>query len=293
MSMGTPRSIPRCESFVLVVLLLLVSTIPAISGSSASGGPDLGLLDVGELTANPAAWVILDARPRSVYKEGHLPGARSFSWEELTRTDANGVPFKILPPEELALVLGAKGIDEHAAVVVYGDADKSWGGEGWACWALAWVGHQGPIRLLNGGTQAWASQGLELQVGDEPAATQTRTYTARPRPELLAETTVLRADPGAFTILDVRSLTEWLGGHIPGAIRIPWDEFYQGPDRRPLPAEKVRELFRRHDVRLDRPVVYVCTGGIRSGYVWLIHELSGLPAASNYEGGMEEWKRTK
>ena len=293
MTRGTPRWIERIARLVPTLALFVFFAIPSISGPSTSGAPDLGLLEVSALKAGAGAWVLLDARPRAVYAEGHLPGARSFSWEDFTRTDPAGVPFKIRSPEELAKALGAKGIDERTAVVVYGDADKSWGGEGWSCWALAWIGHQGPIRLLDGGIQAWAGQGLAFEKGEEPAASETNVYHAQPRPEILAETAALKTGADSFSIVDVRSLKEWIGGHLPGAVRIPWDEFYAGPERRPLPPSEVRKLLEKNDVRLDRPVVYYCAGGIRSAYVWFVHQLSGLPSARNYEGGMEEWKRTR
>jgi thiosulfate/3-mercaptopyruvate sulfurtransferase len=51
------------------------------------------------------------------------------------------------------------------------------------------------------------------------------------------------------------------------------------------------KLLAKHGVDLRKPVVYYCTGGIRSGYAWMVHTLAGLPNGRNYEGGMEEWKR--
>jgi thiosulfate/3-mercaptopyruvate sulfurtransferase len=40
--------------------------------------------------------VILDARPKKVWSDGHIPGALSFSWENYTRVDERGVPYRIL-----------------------------------------------------------------------------------------------------------------------------------------------------------------------------------------------------
>ncbi len=44
-------------------------------------------------------------------------------------------------------------------------------------------------------------------------------------------------------------------------------------------------------VDTTHPVVYYCHGGIRSGYVWLVHQLAGLPTARNYSGGMAAWQK--
>jgi thiosulfate/3-mercaptopyruvate sulfurtransferase len=258
-----------------------------------SGPPDLGLLEVRELDSHRGSWTLLDARPAALFRAGHLPGARSFSWEDYTKTDERGVPYKTWPPQELARALGAMGIDENTPVVVYGDADKSWGGEGWSCWSLAWIGHRGPIRLLAGGIQAWRAAGLSLESGEATPALAQASYQARPRPEIDIETAELRGDLRAISLIDVRSLKEWLQGRIAGATHISWEEFYSGNDRRPISPDALRELLRKKGVRTDRPVVYYCAGGIRSAYAWLVHQLAGLPPARNYEGGMEEWKRVQ
>jgi thiosulfate/3-mercaptopyruvate sulfurtransferase len=50
-------------------------------------------------------------------------------------------------------------------------------------------------------------------------------------------------------------------------------------------------MLEKEGVDLRKPVVYYCTGGIRSGYAWLVHQLGNLPPAVNYEGGTEEWAR--
>jgi thiosulfate/3-mercaptopyruvate sulfurtransferase len=46
-----------------------------------------------------------------------------------------------------------------------------------------------------------------------------------------------------------------------------------------------------HGVDAEKPLVYYCTGGVRSAYAWMVHQLCGLPPARNYGGGMEDWTR--
>lgn len=266
--------------------------LAATSAWGGKGDLDLGLLEVSVLNRDRAAWVVLDARPRAEWQAGHVPGALSFSWEDYTRTDAQGVPYRVWPAQELARALGTLGIDEKTPVVVYGDADKSWGGEGWACWVLAWLGHRGPIRLLNGGVQAWTRRGLPLAAGVETPARLAARYQPAPRPELDVGAADLRRNPAAFSVVDCRGTVERLLGRIPGAVAIPWEEFYEGDERRPLDPAALKKLLRESGVDTARPVVYYCAGGVRSAYAWLVHELAGLPAARNFEGGMEEWKRS-
>ncbi|MFN8548783.1 MAG: rhodanese-like domain-containing protein [Candidatus Eisenbacteria bacterium] len=271
-----------------LAVLLLLAFVP--SHVTAGTGPDLALLSIDALRTAPGSWVILDARPPAAFHQGHIPSAHSLSWETYTRTDASGVPYQPWPREELAKAFGELGLTEGSAVLVYGDADQSWGGEGWTAWLLAWMGHQGPIRLLDGGIAAWREAKLPL-VTDE-AKPAPLTYRPGARPELDITTHDLRAAPESFALVDVRSDAEWLVDRIPGAKHIAWDRFHEGEDRRPLSPTALSALLAESGVNPERPVVYYCAGGIRSAYTWLVHQLSGLPPARNYEGGMEEWKRT-
>lgn len=93
----------------------------------------------------------------------------------------------------------------------------------------------------------------------------------------------------AGKIIPARARKEWLFGHLPGALHISWDAFYQGRRRQVISPEELKSLLEKKGVDLNKPVVYYCTVGIRSGYAWLVHQLSGLPAAVNWEGGAEEW----
>ena len=253
---------------------------------------DIAVIEPADLNQFLSTWIIFDARPFKQWQQGHIPGAKSFSWEDYTRTDEKGIAYRTLPPAQLAAALGKMGIDENSPVVVYGDADTSWGGEGWACWVLAWMGHKAPIRMLNGGIQSWLKQNFPVQSNDQSVAMEPKIY----RYQVLASVNITADDihknSSAFQLVDTRSTIELIKGRIPGAIHIPWEKFYTGADRRPLTPAETKELLKQKGVISERPVVYYCTGGIRSAYAWLVHHLAGLPEAINFEGGMEEWEKT-
>lgn len=252
---------------------------------------DLALIEPADLAQKQGAWTVLDARPKAEWLAGHIPGSYSFSWEDYTRTDQKGIPYRAWPPRDLANALGEMGIDENTPIIVYGDAEKSWGGEGWTCWALARLGHQGPVRLLSGGIQSWRDRGLPMTAGAKKRAQAPVCYQPTLRPEPDIEASELEEKGASMVLIDTRSTIEWWKGHMPGAIHIPWTDFYGGKDRHPLTPDALRALLKDHGVDTGMPVVYYCTGGVRSGYAWMVHQLSGLPPARNYEGGMEEWKR--
>ena len=152
------------EKFVVLIFILFLFAFFKPQNILAA---DIGLIDAKTLNQSPSSWIVMDARPKNVWQSGHIPGARSFSWEDYTRTDEKGVAYRLLPAEQPAAALGKMGIEQNSPVAVYGDADTSWGGEGWVCWVLAFLGHKGPIRLVDGGIQAWTANGFPIKSGEE------------------------------------------------------------------------------------------------------------------------------
>jgi thiosulfate/3-mercaptopyruvate sulfurtransferase len=276
-------------SRLLVSILTAVILLGAVT--SASFAANLALIDAATLKANTSKWVILDSRPRSEWQEGHIPGAIQFFWDNYTRTDAKGVKYGSLPPQEYAAAFAKLGIDEKTPLVIYGDADKSWGSEGFSAWLFTWLGHKGPVRLLNGGIQAWKNQNLPLAKGDEKPAIAKARYRVDLKQQYIVSTEDIQNAKGAYSLVDTRSTFEWLKGKIPGAIHIPWDDFFTGKDRHPLPAADLKKLLAKHGVDTSKPVVYYCLGGVRSAYAWTAHQLAGLPDARNYKGSWAAWEK--
>jgi thiosulfate/3-mercaptopyruvate sulfurtransferase len=286
------KGIPHNSKLLLRIFSfsILLSTY-LFSWSEAVFANDLGLIEAKILNQNTSNWVILDARPKAEWLKGHIPGAISLSWENYTKTDDQGVPYRVWKPHELAKALGDMGINEKTTVVVYGDADTSWGGEGWDCWVLSWLGHGGPIRILSGGIQSWENGGFPLKKGDENVKNRAVQYKVKLNTAIDILTSEIETRKTNIALVDTRSTLEWFRGKIPGAIHIPWNDFYSGKERRPLPPTELKQLLRKNGVDTQKTVVYYCSGGIRSGYAWLVHQLSGLPSSINYEGGYEAWKK--
>lgn len=272
------------ESFIFIFIFLFLT----IDISLAS---DIGLINVKKLSNELNKWVILDARPKKEWLKEHIPGSISFSWEDYTRTDEKGIKYRTLQPEQLAKHLGEMGITEDSPLVIYGDADTSWGGEGWNFWLFNWFGHKGPIKLLSGGIQEWKNNKLPLSNVEEKKYIQKVKYKYNINNSIDISTEELKKNINSYTIIDNRSILEWFKGHISGAKRISWDNFFKGKERIPLTSEEFKVLLKKNKIDLKKPVVYYCTGGIRSGYAWMVHTLSGLPPAKNYEGGMEAWEK--
>lgn len=91
--------------------------------------------------------------------------------------------------------------------------------------------------------------------------------------ELFPEEALRLYTAGDVVILDVRTLPEWRGGHIPGAVHIPLDEL----------AARYQELDPA------RETLVVCAHGIRSAAAgqWLCQV--GFDNVANVRYGMSAW----
>ena len=78
---------------------------------------------------------------------------------------------------------------------------------------------------------------------------------------------------GAATIVDVREISEYDTGHIPGAVLIPLGEL---PNR-------------LDEVPTDVPVVMVCRSGNRSTQALQLLQKEGFTNVHNMVGGMNAW----
>jgi len=250
---------------------------------------------------DPALVIVeVDERPL-IYRLGHVPGAHCLDW----RTDLQDPVTRDLPsPAAIRRLWQRIGVHPDSTVVLYGDK-SNW----YACfgfWLFRLFGLR-ELRVVDGGRQAWVSEGRPLTQEEPPENVITPEEVPRPRrsPSLRASwQDTLAAITGATQLLDVRTPAEYRGdvltepgyahegaqrpGHIPGALSVPWDICVNG-DGRLLADDELRQRLAARGVRLDRPAITYCRIGERSAHTWFVlHELLGAPAR-NYDGSWTEW----
>lgn len=101
-------------------------------------------------------------------------------------------------------------------------------------------------------------------------------FFGRPKPDVDGETARTLIDEEGATLLDVRSVAEFGGGHLPGAINIP-----------------VAELGGRLDELEDqksqgRPIIVYCQSGMRSAHAKKELVRSGFERVHDL-GGRHRW----
>jgi thiosulfate/3-mercaptopyruvate sulfurtransferase len=82
------------------------------------------------------------------------------------------------------------------------------------------------------------------------------------------------------------------GGHIPGAINIPWN-WAVNEDGTFKSADELEKIYASMDVTHNKEVITYCRIGERSAYTWFVLKyLLGYPNVKNYEGSWAEWGST-
>ena len=233
--------------------------------------------------------VVIDARPRTVFEAGHIPGSVPLHWTELTELDADGL-WDARPPRDLGALLDRRGVPLHQPVVVVGSGPLGDGDDGNVYWTLRWLGHP-DVSVLSGGYLGWLATGGEPETGRAIGGGEDDDWTdhlaagSGPDDPYYATSADVAAWPG--TVLDVRSDQEFATGHIPGATWMEWTAAFDGELL--APEDVVRARLRAAGVELDAPVVTTCRSGIRAGHTFMVLDALGVADPANYVGSWRRW----
>jgi thiosulfate/3-mercaptopyruvate sulfurtransferase len=129
-----------------------------------------------------------------------------------------------------------------------------------------------------------------VQTQESPHRPQS-VYQVQLREEVTITTRQLATRGPNQILIDTRSTLEWLTGHLSGAVHLPWTTLYEGKDRHPIDAATYSRLLVKRNIKKTDELIFYCTGGVRSAYAWVIHQLDRPSPARNYEGGTEAWER--
>ncbi|HXC61528.1 MAG TPA: sulfurtransferase, partial [Nitrospiria bacterium] len=253
--------------------------------------------DLSQQLSNPDL-LILDARSGMDYFIGHLPGAVNISWKNFS--NPNSVMRGLLDPDPKGLEqkLGALGVGNNKTIIVYADPFKCYGDDARILWTLLSAGHQN-VRVLDGGWPKWRAEKQPIERGG--VSPKPADFKIKPNPsigitkeEVLERVQSKNADT---VIIDSRTPEEYRGetgpgiprgGHIPGAVNIPWNSFFKDDGMLKSPDE-MRKVFEAQGVRPEKEVITYCTAGVRAAHLFFTLRIAGYPNVKNYPGSWLEW----
>lgn len=286
---------------LFLVLLLAVSlvgcTVAASAGHVGQARSEL-LVDVAWLKANLDEVTLIDARDADKYAAGHIPGAVNAPWPSFTDM-ANGQAGDknwgiLLPVEQIAEKLGDLGVQADKTVVVYADAPAT-AEDGRAVWMMQTAGWKNG-RMLDGGWQAWQAAQGEVTM-DVPVPQPAELKPGVPDESLNATLDWIQANMEDIKFVDSRTVEEYngstalgekRGGHITGAIHIPFYSVYN-EDGTVLSTQELKALFTDAGLQPEDHIVVYCTKGVRAAYLTLMLRLAGFENARNYDASIYEW----
>ncbi|MFZ2633117.1 MAG: rhodanese-like domain-containing protein [Desulfosalsimonadaceae bacterium] len=285
---------------LIVFMCFVVLALAGCSDSSSSSHPDVdptikGYPNGGLLSQAPdlseSGVVILDARSADAYNAGHIPGALSMPWQGFVDSSTN-----LKPVSELETLLGAAGIKRDTWMIIYDDTTASWGAAGRLFWMFEYLGCPN-VRILDGGWDKWVAD------GNTPETT-VRTRKAAKFAAIVKDSVVAgkehikdRMNDADFALVDTRTDAEFIGwqlynekrgGHITGAVQIPYEWAFQ-TDKSILEYADMKELFESRGITPDKEIVPYCTSGIRSAYAYFICRLMGYEKVANYDASIRDW----
>jgi glyoxylase-like metal-dependent hydrolase (beta-lactamase superfamily II)/rhodanese-related sulfurtransferase len=184
--------------------------------------------------------IVVDLRDPATYGELHIAGAVNV-WIESPQF-AERVAGMV--PSGASLLLLAQGPS---------DLDR-------AVQALSRVGIDEISGFLQWGMIEWRSEGFPVESVPQITVSELAEWLEQGRD---------------VAVIDVREHSEWIDGHIDGALHLPMLE----------------AAARRGEVPADRPKAVLCAGGLRSSTAISALKRHGLQGWYNVTGGMTAWKR--
>jgi thiosulfate/3-mercaptopyruvate sulfurtransferase len=237
-----------------------------------------------------------------LYPMRHIPGAVEVDW---TRDLNDPVRRDYLRREDFEHLMSRIGVNPVTTVVFYGDKSNWWAT--YAYWVFQLFGHT-YAKVMDGGRLKWEKEGRPMTT-DVPRYPVT-DYRAHERDDSTIRAfrdRVLAHVEAKGQLVDVRSPEEYSGarlhmpdypnegalrgGHIPGAVSVPWSRAVNSDDGTFKDADQLRAIY-QDQVGLDpgKDVIAYCRIGERSSHTWFVlTHLLGFPNVRNYDGSWTEW----
>ncbi|MBU0991121.1 MAG: hypothetical protein KJ737_01400 [Proteobacteria bacterium] len=256
------------------------------------------LLDYIDAETKSEERIIIDTRSADAYAAGHIPGAIHMEWGAFAVW--NDPPEKAIlkPVADLEEQLGELGLTRTSKMILYDDTLTSWGSAGRIFWMLEYLGCVN-VQILNGGWDKWKADSLATEKTTTTLAPSAFSADLTLFPDINVDKDYIlsRLDDTDFALVDTRTDEEYMGwtryeeargGHISGAVQLPYKDYYN-TDNSILGYADLKALLESHGITADKEIVAYCTAGVRSGFFYFLTRLMGYKHVANYDGSIWDW----
>jgi thiosulfate/3-mercaptopyruvate sulfurtransferase len=227
---------------------------------------------------------------------GHVPTAVNVPFDSF-RADEHAAEHGddettggMLPgAETFADLLSGAGITREDDIVAYDDTHGVFAARLLVTAEL--YGHpRERLHLLDGDFSSWR---LEHETSGETPAVEPATYEVDSPGEtmLISAAEVAAAIDTDALIVDTREAWEYEEGHVPGAIRLDWQELVDEASRGLKSRDEMETILADRGITPDRRVILYCNTARRISHTYVVLRHLGYTDLAFYEGSLTEWER--
>jgi thiosulfate/3-mercaptopyruvate sulfurtransferase len=229
------------------------------------------------LARNAIVW---DVRPADEYAKGHIAGAISIGDATKALRDENTEDF--IATERIEKMLGTAGLDPKREIIVYGSRGTP--NPYFGLYTLQYFSSTS-VRVYHEGIEDWVAAGRATSREVSQLPPIALKLEVDPRVAVTTKEMVARLNNPNVQVVDTRTPQEFMGqdirairgGHIPGAINIPYEQNWVDPETRAKLARKqvssnagmslksveaLRGLYSKLDP--DKETIVYCQSGTRA-----------------------------
>ncbi|MBX9844708.1 MAG: hypothetical protein K2Z80_23150 [Xanthobacteraceae bacterium] len=224
--------------------------------------------------------IIWDVRPADAYAKAHIPGAVSIGDAIKVLRDENTEDF--IATERIEKILGAAGLDPKREIIVYGSRGSP--SPYFGLYTLQYFGGKS-ARVYHEGIEDWSAAGRAISREASQRPPVALKLEVDPTLAVTTKDVVARLNNPNVQIVDVRTPQEFMGqdirairgGHIPGAVNIPFEQNWVDPETRVKlarkqvgsnagmslkPVEALKQLYSKLDP--NKETIVYCQSGMRA-----------------------------
>ena len=253
-----------------------------VVGIAAGAHAQTGLIVDHQYVADAAkrGAIIWDVRAEADFRRGHIPGAVNIGDAGQTLRNPNTEDF--IAQEQIEKILGQAGIDPAREIVVYGARASVIAYFG--LYTTQYFGGNN-TRVYHDGIDGWRASGQPVATSSPKLPPLALKLTPRADNFVSTRDVIARLKDTNVQLLDVRTPKEFTGedirairgGHIPGAVNIPYEQNWVDPDtvaklaRRQVPdnagmslkpRDQLKALYSKLDP--DKETIVYCQSGVRA-----------------------------
>jgi thiosulfate/3-mercaptopyruvate sulfurtransferase len=177
--------------------------------------------------------IIWDVRPADAYAAGHISGSVNIGDAPRVLRDENTEDF--IATDRIEKLLGAAGLDPKREIIVYGSRGT------WmpyfGLYTIRYFGG-GNVRVYHEGIEGWTAAGHATSREAPASAAIALKLEISPSVAVTTKEVVARLNDPDVQIIDARTPQEFAGedirairgGHIPGAINVPYEQNWIDPE---------------------------------------------------------------